>query len=133
MTLLAALACAVPMGTAAARPVLYVVNVELPGMSQAECLQRARPALAAVGFRLGQASRTEQQAALGDYSGTAVCVVSGQQVTAFVTVSGPDTNPVVRLARSVRNRIERPDRLHAPIPANLLVQASASTTVSRTP
>ena len=121
-----------PLGTAMAKPSYYVVAVELPGLSQAECLERARPALAAVGFRLGLTSRSEQQAASGDYFGTATCHATGAQVTASITVSGPDTNPVVRLARAVRARIERPHREHPPVPVSPLMQMAAAPSAVQT-
>ena len=132
MGLLAVALVAAPAAAAWAKPITYIVNVELPGVSQLECLQRAGPALLAMGFHLATPSRTEQPALRGDYVGNATCA-AGARLNAFVLVTGPDTDSVVRLARGVRNRMERPNSRHGPPPQIPVSQVQAPGQAARAP
>lgn len=129
MAFLAAALIAGPTAAVRAKPITYIVNVELPGLTQLECLQRAGPAMLAMGFHLATPSRTEQPALRGDYVGNATCA-AGARLNAFVLVTGPDPDSVVRLARGVRNRMERPNGRHVPppqIPVSRQVGAASQT------
>lgn len=132
MALLAAALIVAPAAAGWAKPITFIVNVELPGISQPECMRRAGQAMVAMGFHLAAPSYTEQPASLGEYIGHTTCS-GGAQATAFVVVMGPVSDPVVRLARGVRNRMERPNGRHGAPPQIPVSQVGATGQTARAP
>ncbi len=102
-----------PFLAQAAEPSLAVRSARIGSITEPECMERARTAFTASGFRLAEASQTLQIAVSGDYVASAACV-QGQSAMIVINVAGPRQADAEQLANSVRDTALNPGRAAAP-------------------